>query len=67
MSALTVAQQLPLRDSLMTSAPPESYVAADDLAMAVNAEITLERPLLVKDEAAAARPNLRGRWRRCRV
>jgi hypothetical protein len=34
----------------------DQYVATDDLMMAVNAAITLQRPLLVKANRAPARP-----------
>ena len=34
----------------------DSYVATEDLTVAVNAAITLERPLLVKVSPARARP-----------
>ena len=34
----------------------KNYVATDDLKVAVNAAIVLERPLLVKGEPAPARP-----------
>ena len=36
----------------------ESYVATDDLMMAVNAAITLERPLLVKGEPGTGKTML---------
>ena len=36
----------------------ESYVATDDLTMAVNAAITLERPLLVKGEPGTGKTEL---------
>ncbi len=39
----------------MRFAGTEDYVATDDLTMAVNAAIVLERPLLVKGEPAPAR------------
>ena len=34
----------------------KDYVATDDLKVAVNASIVLERPLLIKGEPAPARP-----------
>lgn len=40
----------------------QSYVATDDLKLAVNAAITLQRPLLVKGEPAPARPCSPSRW-----
>ena len=40
----------------------ETYVATDDLRVAVNAAIVLERPLLVKASPAPARPCSRARW-----
>jgi MoxR-like ATPase len=44
----------------------KAYVATDDLKVAVNAAITLERPLLVKGEPAPARPCWRSKSpRRC--
>ena len=36
----------------------ESYIAADDLAVAVNAAVTLERPLLVKGEPGTGKTEL---------
>jgi MoxR-like ATPase len=39
-----------MKDQLMRFAGTESYVATEDLTVAVNAAITLERPLLVKGE-----------------
>ncbi|MEZ5722277.1 MAG: hypothetical protein R3D59_11975 [Paracoccaceae bacterium] len=42
----------------------DTYIATDDLAVAVNAAVTLERPLLVKGEPAPARPSLPARWPR---
>lgn len=34
----------------------DRYVATDELKLAVNAAITLQRPLLIKGEPAPARP-----------
>ncbi len=42
----------------MRFASTDSYVAADDLAVAVNAAITLERPLLVKGEPGTGKTEL---------
>jgi len=42
----------------------DAYVATDDLTVAVNAAVTLERPLLSRVSPAPARPNWPGRWRR---
>ena len=36
----------------------ETYIAADDLAIAVNAAVTLERPLLVKGEPGTGKTDL---------
>ena len=36
----------------------ETYIAADDLAIAVNAAVTLERPLLVKGEPGTGKTEL---------
>jgi len=36
----------------------QSYIATDDLAIAVNAAVTLERPLLVKDEPGTGKTEL---------
>ncbi|MEM8659204.1 MAG: AAA family ATPase, partial [Pseudomonadota bacterium] len=36
----------------------ESYIAAEDLSVAVNAAITLERPLLVKGEPGTGKTEL---------
>ena len=41
----------------------DTYVATDDLRVAVNAAIVLERPLLVKGEPGTAKPCSRARWR----
>ena len=38
------------------------YVATDDLTIAVNAAVTLERPLLVKGEPGTGRQNWPNRW-----
>ena len=35
----------------------QEYVATDDLTIAVNAAVTLERPLLVKGEPGTGKPN----------
>jgi MoxR-like ATPase len=40
------------------------YGATDDLSIAVNAAITLERPLLVKGEPAPGRPCWPSKWPR---
>ena len=40
----------------------QSYVATDDLKLAVNAAITLQRPLLVKANRAPARPCSPSSW-----
>ena len=42
----------------------ENYVATQDLMLAVNAAITLKRPLLVKGEPGPAKPCWPKRWRR---
>ncbi len=36
----------------------DSYVASDDLMMAVNAAVTLERPLLIKGEPGTGKTML---------
>ena len=36
----------------------DTYIAADDLAVAVNAAVTLERPLLVKGEPGTGKTEL---------
>ena len=36
----------------------DSYVATDDLTMAVNAAVTLERPLLIKGEPGTGKTEL---------
>ena len=40
----------------------ENYVATDELALAVNAAITLERPLLIKGEPVLVRLCWLKRW-----
>lgn len=45
-------------DSAMRFATTESYVASDDLALAVNAAVRLERPLLVKGEPGTGKTEL---------
>jgi hypothetical protein len=40
----------------------QAYVATDDLKLAVNAAITLERPLLVRANRAPARPCSPSNW-----
>lgn len=40
----------------------QSYVATDDLKLAVNAAITLERPLLVKGEPGTGKPCWPSNW-----
>ena len=42
----------------MKFAGTDSYIASDDLAVAVNAAITLERPLLVKGEPGTGKTEL---------
>jgi MoxR-like ATPase len=42
----------------------ENYVATDDLRVAVNAAIILERPLLVKGEPGTGKTELAARWPR---
>ena len=45
-------------DSAMKFATTESYVASDDLALAVNAAVRLQRPLLVKGEPGTGKTEL---------
>ncbi len=45
-------------ESAMKFASTESYVASDDLALAVNAAVTLQRPLLVKGEPGTGKTEL---------
>ena len=42
----------------MTFATTKTYVASDDLALAVNAAVTLQRPLLVKGEPGTGKTEL---------
>ena len=42
----------------MRFASTETYIATDDLTMAVNAAVTLERPLLVKGEPGTGKTEL---------
>jgi MoxR-like ATPase len=42
----------------MKFAGTETYIATDDLRLAVNAAITLERPLLVKGEPGTGKTRL---------
>src|SRR5579859_4212489 len=48
--AMRGARRVPRRDIEMKFEGTSSYIATDDLKTAVNAAITLERPLLVKGE-----------------
>jgi MoxR-like ATPase len=45
-------------ESAMKFATTETYVASDDLALAVNAAVTLQRPLLVKGEPGTGKTEL---------
>ena len=45
-------------ESAMKFGSTESYVASDDLAIAVNAAVTLQRPLLVKGEPGTGKTEL---------
>ena len=47
-----------LREKTMKFSGTDSYVATDDLTMAVNAAVTLERPLLVKGEPGTGKTEL---------
>ena len=40
----------------------DSYVATEDLMVAVNAAVTLQRPLLIKGSPVPARPCWRRKW-----
>jgi len=47
-----------IKDALVRFTGTKDYVASDDLAVAVNAAITLERPLLVKGEPGTGKTEL---------
>jgi MoxR-like ATPase len=56
--AFPVRHAAPARVSLMRFEGSDSYVTTDDLKLAVNAAITLERPLLVKGEPGTGKTRL---------